>query len=83
MGDEVNIDEMKTQYESQIAVLDKANKELNEQIVKAQAEIGKLQAYVAKYACSKDSEPVQSPIDQPKTFSEAYAKLLNDMRNKQ
>lgn len=83
MVEEINIDELKTQYESQLATLTKERDDLIEQVQKNKAEIGKLQAYVAKYACSRDSEPVKTPVDETITFQQAYENALNEMKTKE
>ena len=77
MTDEPDIIKMKADYETAITELDNANK----QITDLKAEIGTLNAYIAKYVSSPEKAKNPDPIPEPKDFTDMYMDAIANLKD--
>lgn len=77
---DANTDDIQIQLKAQVDTLTSDLDKANQSIKDKDAEISKLQAYIARYVCSDKKPEGKDPADvMPKSFSQKYAETVYEM----
>jgi len=76
---DADTDDIQIQLKAQVDTLTSDLEKANQSIKDKDAEIGKLQAYIARYVCSDKKPEGKDPEIVPKTFSQKYAETISEM----